>query len=298
MEYLTEFRKMAGLAPGSSWYARPRTEAEFAHFVTEGARLPVGTKRQWGDRELVKAHNGRWVPTKKHSGTKPAHVKKMLKHMGVHAGNIGFHAANPKFRAHADKLMGKGWEAHAPFKVPGSSAEKKAANYHKPNAALAAAKAGALDAPSHAEMMAAYGDAHSGEGEDAMKAPRKLRALGHQMTVDAWRDTMKTAAPEGYNDFDAARVHKVLSKFGDKIKVTPGRESSPVVYVHGDKETLAQIQAQAKRMKTDEADIHDDGYLWKNFYTDHTGQEQMVPEAGPDKKVVEMKGPVLRLWWD
>jgi hypothetical protein len=126
----------------------------------------------------------------------------------------------------------------------------------------------------------------------------KLRFVAEkEMSVDAFRNTMGTATPGGYNNYNTNRVANFLAKWNDEIKVSPGREMSPVVYVHGPERALREIAKLAKRStRADEIDMVKPG---ERFLTQadvdkyHGGGPKALVPSGR-----EWKGSVLRLWWD
>ncbi len=79
-------------------------------------------------------------------------------------------------------------------------------------------------------------------------------------------------------------MSKVLRPFSKEIKLIPGRETSPVLYVLGELAVLEKILT--KRHRADEKDIYKMGYDWYEDYL-----------KAPFKKI-HIPGPVLRLWWD
>lgn len=135
----------------------------------------------------------------------------------------------------------------------------------------------------HTDVVQAYADAnHPIEEQDKWNSVRNLKFLSdHKMSVAEAQNTMSKAVPNGYNDYSTKRVFNVLSKH-EGLQIQLGREGSPVMYVHGPKETLSALVKSSKKMKASEADIIDHDYK--------TVSGKTVP-ASTDK-------PVLRLWWD
>jgi len=109
------------------------------------------------------------------------------------------------------------------------------------------------------------------------------------LSVAGWTRAMRVATPDGYNDFKAAKVGKVLAEYAGKITVTAGREYSPVAYVHGPVEVLREIAGKADKMKASEATVHESSVRHGGKYN---------PKLDEITGGVGLKGPVLRLWWD
>lgn len=148
------------------------------------------------------------------------------------------------------------------------------------------------------DLIAAFADANQGWDRGASK--RSLHYVtGREMSVDAFREAMGKAIPGTYNKYSTARVANYLSKFGDKIKVSPGREYSPVVYVHGDPATLQEVARNAKRFtRANEIDMQPAGTTtWSEAdqqrYSKHTGGPDTFQPSGR-----RFKDSTLRLWWD
>jgi hypothetical protein len=116
------------------------------------------------------------------------------------------------------------------------------------------------------ETYAAYSD--TSPAPKGTKLDLDFRS-GDWIPVSAWHDIMEKATPEGYNNFHAPQVAKILhaieKEFGERLEVQPAREYSVAVYVRGSQEALRKL---LKKVRADEKDM------------------------------VSYDPPEVRLWWD
>jgi len=130
--------------------------------------------------------------------------------------------------------------------------------------------------PEHKTVVDAYSDAN--------ELSKKERDLGFRselkLSLFDWEWLMLMAVPGNYNEFTAQHVARA---FRDAVSVadvqhlmlTPGRESSPVVYVSGPTDLLQQVYAYFKKHRiADELD-------WSQTFNSSN-----YPDEG------------LRIWWD
>lgn len=100
------------------------------------------------------------------------------------------------------------------------------------------------------EAMEAYGDT-SGAGS----AKRKLEWRGTlPLDVESFCKVAKKAIPNGYNEFDADNVCRVL-RTEPEVCAVLAREMSPAVYVTGKPKALANLKRRVKAARADKAHI-------------------------------------------
>ncbi len=108
------------------------------------------------------------------------------------------------------------------------------------------------------ETARAYADCTIGGKEGGKLRNLNFRASAPLRLLE-WMECMKRATPEGYNQFNAVRVGRVLAQLGVSLDAVfiPAREYSVCVYVRADGWLLQHILNNAAALQADEADIVD-----------------------------------------
>jgi hypothetical protein len=76
-----------------------------------------------------------------------------------------------------------------------------------------------------------------------------------------FRQLAEAAIPDGYGEFNAGRVGRIVERSAPSSCVTLTREYSPAIYVRGPRSELQKIAKARRSLRADEVDFRPDGSL-------------------------------------
>ncbi len=112
------------------------------------------------------------------------------------------------------------------------------------------------------EAKQAYADAGNMPFEQAMNIRKMMWKARTSVSPREFAKLAKACIPDGYNEYDSARVAKAIARNAPHSCVQFAREYSPAVYVRGPRAELEKLQKAAKKtMRANEMDFQADGAL-------------------------------------
>jgi len=100
---------------------------------------------------------------------------------------------------------------------------------------------------------------------------------------------------ENYNEFDGKMIYSYLKTYFPDLKYKFGRESSPVIYVKGDKKRLKELQKLAPNLLKVDEDGFNKMTISPNYYG---GREKLKYQSEKNNPKWSGTKDELRLWWD